>query len=90
MFLNPFIKHLCKGLLILNLRIKEDSENIYEPDLPYRVEKNSSNIFVAKTPGKSPRQTVQLFELYVATENTPLSYQVHLKNLLLYCVAYKK
>lgn len=87
MFLNPLIKHVCKGLLILSLRIKGDSETISVPDLPYRVEKNTSN---AKTLGMSLRQTVQLFELYLVTENTPLSCQVHLKILLLYCVAYKK
>lgn len=39
MFLNPLIKHICKGLLILSLRIREDSEAISEPGLPYIVEK---------------------------------------------------
>lgn len=33
MFLNPLIKHICKGLLILSLRIREDSEAISEAGL---------------------------------------------------------
>lgn len=65
MFLNPLIRHVCKGLLVFSLRIKEDFESISKPDLPYRVEKNTSNIFVARNPGISLRQTFQLFELYL-------------------------
>lgn len=45
MFSNPLIKHTCKSLLILSLRIREDSEAISEPGLQYVVEK----IVVQKT-----------------------------------------
>lgn len=62
MFLNPLIKHICEGFLVLSLRIREDSEAISEPGLPYIVEKNTSNTGT-ENPDMSLRQTVQLLEL---------------------------